>query len=249
MQLLDSNAPTELQRHADDVRRRLAAAIPNPKVELDFTTPWQLLVATILAAQSTDKKINEVTPVLFARYPGPKELAEADLEEVMVIVKPTGFFREKAKRIVGAAQAVHERFGGTVPKTLQRIMTLPGVARKTGNVVIGSAYGIATGMVVDTHVSRVAARLELTTATDPVAIEEELITLFPKRSWVKASHQLVLHGRYVCQAKKPRCEMCPLNEICGSRRAPPRVRGWKRRAEWERALVESKGATDSAQAG
>ncbi len=235
----------EVQAQADDVRKRLAVAIPNPRVELDFESPWQLLVATILAAQSTDKKINEVTPVLFARYPTPKDLAEADLEEVMRIVKPTGFFREKAKRIVGAAQEVERRFGGRVPKTLAAITSLPGVARKTGNVVIGSAYGKATGVVVDTHVRRVSQRLELTLADDPVKIEEDLMGLFPKRSWVKTSHRLVLHGRYVCQAKKPRCGRCPLAELCGAAVDPPETRGWKRRAAWERALVESKGTEDN----
>lgn len=234
----------EVQRQADDVRKRLNAAIPNPKVELDFETPWQLLVATILAAQSTDKKINEVTPKLFARYPTPKDLAEADLEEVMKIVKPTGFFREKAKRIVGAAQGVQRKFRGRVPKTLNAITQLPGVARKTGNVVIGCAYGKATGVVVDTHVRRVSRKLELTIAEDPVKIEQELMTLFPKRTWVRISHQLVLHGRYVCQAKKPRCGRCPLNEICGAATEPRQTRGWKSRAAWERQLVETKGDVD-----
>lgn len=234
----------EVQRQADDVRKRLNVAIPSPKVELDFETPWQLTVATILAAQSTDKKINEVTPKLFARYPTPKDLAEADLDEVMVIVKPTGFFREKAKRIVGAAQMVERRFRGRVPKTLNAITQLPGVARKTGNVVIGSAYGKATGIVVDTHVRRVSRKLELTIEEDPVKIEQELVQLFPKRTWVKISHQLVLHGRYVCQAKKPRCGRCPLNEVCGASTAKKETRGWKARAAWERKLVESKGEVD-----
>lgn len=237
-------ANPEVQRQADDVRKRLKAAIPEPQVELDHEDAWQLVVATILSAQSTDKKINEVTPVLFVRYPTPKDLAEADREELETILKPTGFYRNKAKSVQGAAKKVVEEFGGEVPRTMKEITKLPGVARKTGNVVLGSAYGIATGMVVDTHVKRVSKRLELTVETDPEKIEAELCGLFPKRSWVKLSHRLVLHGRYVCQAKKPRCGRCPLNEICSAHETKPETRGWKQRAEWETRLVASRGADD-----
>lgn len=234
----------EVQKQADDVRKRLKVAIPEPRVELDHQDAWQLVVATILSAQSTDKKINEVTPVLFARYPTPKDLAEADREELEAILKPTGFFRNKAKAVQGAAKKVALDFGGEVPRTMKEITTLPGVARKTGNVVLGSAYGIATGMVVDTHVKRVSKRLELTVEQTPEKIEAELCGLFPKRSWVKLSHRLVLHGRYVCQAKKPRCGRCPLNEICSVAEAKPEMRGWKQRAAWEERLVASKGELD-----
>ncbi|MCZ7684574.1 MAG: endonuclease III [Sandaracinaceae bacterium] len=234
----------ELRKQAKDVRARLARAIPEPVVELDHASAWQLLVATILSAQSTDKKINEVTPALFARWPTPKALGEADPAEVEVVVKPTGFFRNKAKAIIGASRAVAERFGGEVPRTMEEITTLPGVARKTGNVVLGSAYGIASGIVVDTHVTRVARRLELTVHEDPVQIEEELMGLFAKRDWVRMGHRLVLHGRYVCKAKQPRCPRCPLNEICAAAEAPPGTRRWTERASWERALVESRGAID-----
>lgn len=234
----------EVLAQAKDVQSRLKKAIPTPQVELDHRSPWQLLIATILSAQSTDKKINEVTPVLFARYPTPRELADADKDELEAIVKPTGFFRNKAKAITEASRAIVTRFGGEVPRTLEELVTLPGVARKTANVVLGTAYRIPTGIVVDTHVTRVSRKLELTVQTDPVKIEAELCTLFPKRSWVDVSHRLVLHGRYVCQAKKPRCGRCPLNEICGASEAEPEVRSWTRRAAWEQRLVESRGARD-----
>lgn len=234
---------TELRRQADDVRKRLARAIPEPVVELDHASPWQLLIATILSAQSTDKKINEVTPGLFARWPGPAALAAADPLEVEQVVKPTGFFRNKAKAIIGASQGLVERFGGEVPRTLEELITLPGVARKTANVVLGSAYGIASGIVVDTHVTRVSRRLELAVTDDPVAIEEELMALFPKRAWVVMGHRLVLHGRYVCKAKDPRCARCPLNEICAAAAAPPEVARWTERADWEKELVTTRGAS------
>lgn len=238
-------AHPEVEKQAADVHKRLRMAIPEPIVELDHQNAWQLTVATILAAQSTDKKINEITPALFARYPTPKDLAEADLADVEVLVKQSGFFRNKAKAIVAASRAIQDRFGGEVPKTLEAITTLPGVARKTGNVVLGMAYGIPSGIVVDTHVTRVAGILELTVATDPVKIEAELMQLFPKRVWIAIGHRLVLHGRYVCKAKSPRCGRCPLNEICPGAREKPEVRSVKARAAWEKRLVESKGAVDT----
>jgi endonuclease-3 len=236
---------TELKKQADDVRKRLARAIPSPVVELDHQNAWQLLIATILSAQSTDKKINEVTPVLFARWSTPAALAQADPAEVEVVIKPTGFFRNKTKAIVGASQAIVERFGGEVPRTIDELITLPGVARKTANVVLGSAYGIPSGMVVDTHVTRVSRRLELAIETDPEKIEVELVALFPKREWIAMSHRLVLHGRYVCLAKKPRCERCPLNEICSAAEKPPELPKWTDRAEWEGRLVAARGALDT----
>jgi len=235
----------EVRAQAEDVRKRLAVAIPEPRVELDHDDAWQLLVATILAAQATDKKINEITPALFARYPGPKELAEADLAEVEQLVKQSGFYRSKAKRIVGAAKAVTERFGGEVPRTMKRLVSLPGVARKTANVVLGVAFGKSTGIVVDTHVTRLSRKLELSVAEDPVQIEQDLMELFHKRSWIDTSHRLILHGRYVCKARFPRCGRCPLNEICSVAEAKKETRGWKARAEWERKLVESKGEVDA----
>ncbi|MCB9597867.1 MAG: endonuclease III [Sandaracinaceae bacterium] len=236
--------PVEVQKQADDVRKRLAVAIPKPVVELDHENAWQLLVATILAAQATDKKINEITPALFARYPTPADLAAADLAEVQELVKQSGFFREKAKRIIGAAQVVTERFGGEVPKTMAKLTQVPGAARKTANVVLGMAYRKPTGVVVDTHVTRLAARLELSVEDTPEKIERELMTLFPKRSWIDTSHRLILHGRYVCKARFPRCGRCPLHEICAVAEGKKETRGWKERAAWEQRLVESKGAVD-----
>jgi len=233
-----------INKQADDVRRRLAVAIPNPVVELDHENAWQLLVATILAAQATDKKINEITPALFARFPTPADLAEADLAEVEVLVKQSGFFRSKAKRIVGTARAVTDRFGGEVPKTMRRLTSLPGVARKTANVVLGVAFGKPTGIVVDTHVTRLSRILELSIEETPEKIEKELMGRFNKRSWVDVSHRLILHGRYVCKARFPRCTRCPLHEICGSAEGKKETRGWKARAAWEQRLVESKGAVD-----
>lgn len=233
-----------VRAQADDVRRRLRVAIPTPRVELDHEDAWQLLVATILAAQATDKKINEITPALFARFPGPKELAAADLAEVEALVKQSGFFRSKAKRIVGAAKVIDEQFGGEVPKTMRRLLTVPGVARKTANVVLGQAYRRSTGVVVDTHVQRLGKRLELSVEETPEKIEKELMALFPKRDWIDASHRLILHGRYVCKARFPRCPRCPLHEICGAAEGEKETRGWKARAAWERRLVESKGQVD-----
>ena len=233
----------ELEKQANDVRRRLKKAIPNPKVELDHESAWQLLVATILAAQSTDKKINEVTPALFEAYPTARALADADPADVERLIKPTGFFRNKAKAIMGASRKIADDFGGEVPRTLDAITTLPGVARKTGNVVLG-AYGVRSGIAVDTHVKRVSKRLELTVHDKPDEIEKELCDLLPKREWYEVNHRLVLHGRYVCQAKKPRCERCPLNEICGAAIAEPEEKAWTKRAAWEERLVESRGSVD-----
>ena len=241
--LYDPRMPaSELKKQAQDVRKRLARAIPEPKVELDHANAWQLLIATILSAQSTDKKINEVTPALFSRWPTPEALGNADQTEVEVVVKPTGFFRNKAKAIIGASRGVATRFSGEVPRTIEELTSLPGVARKTANVVLGSAYGLASGFAVDTHVARVSRRLELATEKDPVKIEAELCPLWPKSSWIATNHRLVLHGRYVCKAKQPRCERCPLNEICAVAEKEPEIKRWTERADWERRLVESKGA-------
>lgn len=198
------------------INERLAAATPTPVVELDFRSAWELLVATILAAQSTDKMINTITPALFARWLGPRELADADLADVEEVVKSSGFFRQKAKTIVAAADKIVRDFGGEVPTEIDALVKVPGVGRKTANVVLGSAYRIASGIVVDTHVTRVAGRLGLTTASDPVEIEEDLCKLFARADWIDVSHRLVLHGRYVCKARKPDCAGCALADVCPS---------------------------------
>lgn len=221
---------------AGEIRKRLKRAMPEPRVELRFEDPWQLLVATILSAQSTDKTVNRVTPELFRRWPTPQALGEASQEEVEEVVKPTGFFRNKAKAIRGASAKLAEQFGGEVPRSIDELTTLPGVARKTANVVIGSAYRVPTGVVVDTHVGRVARRLQLTEEDDPRKVEADLCAVFPRRDWIDMGHRLVLHGRYVCTARKPDCAHCPLNEVCPSREADPDGK-WTARADSERERI------------
>lgn len=234
-------APDRDPDRVREVLRRLRTAIPAPRCELDHADPWQLLVATILSAQSTDRTVNSVTPDLFARWPTPADLAAAPRAEVEQAVHRTGFFRNKAKAIQGASAAIAALHGGQVPQDMAALLELPGVARKTANVVLGTAYGIATGIVVDTHVTRVAQKLGLTDATDPVRIETQLCELVPRRSWVDTGHRLLLHGRYVCLAKGPRCLDCPLNELCPSRQADPQG-SWNERARWERERVAARGA-------
>jgi len=224
---------------AAKIRERLARAIPKPKVELDFADAWQLLVATMLAAQSTDRTINTITPELFRRWTSPAALGSADANEVEVVVRSSGYFRQKASAIIRASRVLVEEYEGEVPKSLEALVTLPGVARKTANVVLGSAYGITSGIVVDTHVTRLAGRLGLSDATEPVVIEEDLCKLFARRSWVDISHRLILHGRYVCVAKVPYCQQCPIAELCPASANDP-IAPWTVRAAWERRVVESR---------
>ncbi len=198
------------------IAARLAETWPNAVVELDHKNAYQLLVATILAAQSTDKLINTVTPALFARYPDPTALAEADQSALEAMIFSTGFYRMKAKHLIGMAQRIVERYGGEVPETMTELVDLPGVARKTANVVLGSALGKNEGVVVDTHVSRLALRLGLTKHTDPVKIEEDLMRLVPRDQWSIFAHRLIWHGRRVCHAKQPDCEHCVLAPLCPS---------------------------------
>jgi endonuclease-3 len=199
-----------------------------------------------LSAQSTDKGVNRVTPVLFARYPTPAALAAAPQEEVEVVVKSTGFFRNKAKAIREASRRIVEQHGGAVPRTLEALIELPGVARKTANVVLGTAYRIPSGMTVDTHAGRVSRRLGLTKHGDPVKVEQDLCALFPQSSWIDMGHRFVLHGRYVCLAIKPRCASCPLSEVCPAREHEPEGR-WTARADAESQLVESRGGRASSE--
>jgi len=220
--------------HADpnELLLRIDKAIPNPHVELRFDSPWQLLIAVILSAQSTDRMVNLVTPEIFRRWPTPEALAAAPQEEVEVVVKSTGFFRNKAKAIRGASQMLVERFGSAVPRTLAELVEVPGVARKTANVVLGAAYGLSTGIVTDTHAMRVAQRLALTRKEAPEKIEADLCRIFSEQHWIALSHQLVLHGRHLCTARAPNCTRCALNELCPSRQAPPQGT-WQERAESE----------------
>jgi endonuclease-3 len=224
---------------APEIEKRLRKAMPEPRCELDHQNAWHLLVATILSAQSTDRMVNKVTPALFERFPTAAALAAADQTEVETLVKSTGFFRNKAKAIRAASQVVAERHGGEVPRSLEALIELPGVARKTANVVLGTAYRIPSGMTIDTHAGRVARRLQLTRHEDPVKVEKDLCQLFKAGSWIDMGHRFVLHGRYVCLAKKPRCEACPLNEVCAAREAEPEGT-WSARAQREGERIEAR---------
>jgi endonuclease III len=208
----------ELREHTAEVIRRLRKEYPDAHCELDFKSPFQLLVATILSAQCTDKRVNMVTPKLFAAYPTPKKIAEAPPGDVEEIIKSTGFFRAKTKSLQGMSAALVEKHGGKVPDTMEELTSLRGVGRKTANVVLGNAFGKADGIVVDTHVGRVSVRLALTNETDPVKVEEKLMALVPRRDWTIFSHLLIFHGRRVCVARLPKCGECVLNDICPSSR-------------------------------
>lgn len=206
----------DLKSHADAIWNGLIALYPDAHCELDFQSPWQLLVATILSAQCTDKRVNMVTPDLFSRWPTPAALSTADPMAVENVIKSTGFFRAKTKSLQGAATAITERHGGDVPSTMPELVVLPGVGRKTANVVLGNAFGINEGVVVDTHVGRLAVRLGLTIETDPVKVEQALMALFDRDRWTLLSHLLIWHGRRICEARRPKCEICPLNATCPS---------------------------------
>lgn len=203
---------------APEIYDRLRTAYPDARCALDFTTPFQLLVATILSAQCTDKRVNMVTPALFARFPEAESLAAADASELEQMIKSTGFFRSKTKSLIGMATAVAERHGGVVPHTMEELVHLPGVGRKTANVILGNAFEQNEGVVVDTHVSRVSQRLGLTRNSDPVKIEQDLVRLFPREQWTMLAHLLIEHGRRICEARKPKCEHCVLNDLCPSSR-------------------------------
>jgi endonuclease-3 len=197
---------------------RLAAHYPDAHCALDFRTPFQLLIATILSAQCTDKRVNMVTPALFERYPTPAALAAARSEELEEMIKSTGFFRNKAKSLIGMATAIDERHGGSVPNEMDTLVKLPGVGRKTANVILGNAFDKNEGVVVDTHVTRLGQRLGLTKNSDAVKIEQDLMSLFPRDRWTMLSHLLIEHGRQICDARRPKCEECFLNDICPSSR-------------------------------
>ena len=199
----------------------LAAAYPAADCSLDFESPFQLLVATILSAQCTDKRVNMVTGPLFARWPTPAALAAARQSDLEGVIRTTGFFRSKAKNILGCCRALVERHGGEVPRTLADLVKLPGVGRKTANVVLGSAFGIPSGVVVDTHVGRISRRLGFTRATAAVAAERDLVGLLPSTEWIAFSHRVIEHGRGICTARSPRCDRCPLAADCPQAARPP----------------------------
>ena len=212
------------QESADALAKRAAAVFaalvkeyPKAGCELDFHHPFELVVATILSAQCTDKRVNMVMPSVMARYPNAAALAHADRGELEQLITSTGFFRNKAKSLVGMARAITDHYGGQVPATMEDLVALPGVGRKTANVVLGNAFNINEGVVVDTHVARLSNRLAFTRATDPVKIEQDLIPLFPRDQWTMLAHLLIWHGRRVCDARKPRCGDCVVAKLCPSR--------------------------------
>jgi endonuclease-3 len=199
------------------ILEKLDEAYPAAKCELKYENPFQLLVSTILSAQCTDARVNQVTATLYKKYPSPEAFAYANPKELEQEIRPTGFFRNKTKSVMGASKAIVEKFGGKVPRTMEEMLTLPGVARKTANVVLGTAYGIPSGIVVDTHVQRLAARLDLSRNTDPKKIEQDLMQVIPQDKWILFSHQIIWHGRRICQARKPRCIECNLEKLCYSK--------------------------------
>jgi endonuclease-3 len=207
----------ERQARVLEILKRLDEMYPNAQCALGHQTPWELLVATILSAQSTDKLVNSVTPGLFRKYPSIQDFAALRPEVLARDIHSTGFFNNKARSIVGAAKKILADFGGQVPRTMDEMLTVPGAARKTANVVLGTAYGIASGIVVDTHVQRIARRLAFTRNTDPVKIERDLVKIIPQDRWILFSHQIIHHGRALCMARNPRCAECKLEPVCYSR--------------------------------
>jgi endonuclease III len=204
----------------NEIVHQLKRIYPRAKCALNFKDAYQLLIATILSAQSTDARVNEVTPALFKKYPTAAALAGASFPELEREIKSTGFFRNKARSIVGAAQTIVTRHGGIVPDSMEQLVELPGVGRKTANVVLGNAYDKTEGVVVDTHVARVSGRLGLTEHADALKIEQDLMTMIPKKEWTRFAHRLIEHGRTICIARKPKCSECRLNELCPSAQEP-----------------------------
>jgi endonuclease-3 len=207
------SAGTDAKRVAA-ILAKLDEAYPDAACELQHESAFHLLISTILSAQCTDVRVNQVTQTLYKKYPKPEAFAYATPKELEQDIRPTGFFRNKTKSIMGASKAIVEKFGGQVPRTMEVLLALPGVARKTANVVLGTAYGIASGVVVDTHVIRLSQRLDLSRNEDPKKIEQDLMAILPQDHWIKFSHQLIWHGRRVCNARKPKCTECNLEKLC-----------------------------------
>jgi endonuclease-3 len=205
-----------IEERAPEIIKRLSKAHPDAHVALDFTNPLECLVATILSAQCTDERVNMVTKTLFKKYRTPEDYLKVPVEELAADIKPTGFFNQKTKSIRGACARIVEAYGGKVPNTMEDLITLPGVARKTANIVLGNAYGIVEGIAVDTHVRRVAERLGFTSETDPDKIERDLMRLIPRKRWFDFTYVIIDHGRSTCVARKPRCDVCPVNDLCPS---------------------------------
>jgi endonuclease III len=212
---------TKKQERTMEIVHRLRKAYPKAKCSLDFTNPFELLIATMLSAQSTDVRVNIVTKSLFRKYPNPAAFAAASQVEMERDVKQTGFFRNKAKAVIAASKAIVERHGGETPRTMDELTALPGVGRKTANVVLSNAFKAPVGIVVDTHVTRVSGRLGLTSNSDAEKIEQDLMKLIPQKEWTGFSHRLIYHGRQICVARKPKCAECVLNDVCPSAEEPP----------------------------
>lgn len=199
---------------AKTIYDRLIKRYPDPESELTWTNSWELLVATILSAQCTDVRVNKVTPELFRRWPGPDELSKADVSDIEEVIRTTGIYRNKAKNLSATAKMIMEEFGGKLPRNMNDMIRLPGVARKTANIVLSNAMGIYEGIAVDTHVKRLSNRMGLTKSSNPIIIEKDLMPLFEQKNWGDANHIMVLFGRDICSARKPLCDECPLNDIC-----------------------------------
>jgi len=212
-----SGKPNTDPKRVAAILAKLDEAYPEASCELVHEQPFQLLISTILSAQCTDVRVNEVAKMLYPKYPTPEKFAYANPAEMEQDIRPTGFFRNKTKSIMGASKKIVEEFGGKVPQTMEELLTLPGVARKTANVVLGSGFGIAAGVVVDTHVMRLSNRLDLTHNSDPKKIEQDLMAVLPREKWIIFSHQLIWHGRRVCVARKPRCMECNLEKLCSAK--------------------------------
>ena len=207
------NDPTRVA----EILKRLEKAYPDAQCALTHSNPFQLLVATILSAQCTDERVNMVTPGLFKKFPTPRDFAVLRPEVLEAEIRSTGFYRNKTKSILGASQKIVKEFGGKVPQTMEELLTLPGVARKTANVVLGTAFGVASGVVVDTHVTRIAQRLDLSKEKTPEKIERDLMKLIPQDRWIDFAHEVIFHGRRCCTARKPNCPACPVEDLCSSK--------------------------------
>jgi endonuclease III len=212
---------SKLVQRASEINRRLKKAYPSAHCALNHTTPLELLVATILSAQCTDERVNQVTASLFRKYRTCEDYLQVSPQELEQDIRPTGFFRNKTKSIQGACRLLLEKYRGHVPKTMEELLTLPGVARKTANVVLGVAFGIPSGVVVDTHVGRLARRMGLTRDERPDKVEADLMALLPRKEWINFSHRMIMHGRQICIARKPRCSICPIANICPSAQLDP----------------------------
>lgn len=213
---MPKESPDAKKKRAENIIAVLKKKYPDAAIVLKFSNPWELLIAVILSAQCTDKKVNEITERLFKKYRALEDYVRADPEEFECDIHAAGFYRAKTKSILTTAKLVKEKFGGAIPRAMEEILTLRGVARKTANVVLGNAYGVVEGVAVDTHVRRLSQRLGLTRSRDPVKIEQDLMALLPKKDWFTTTYLLVDHGRAICTAKDPRCDLCPLSKICPS---------------------------------